>query len=112
LRYSAIGNETSTRLEQGNIEELDEGSEFHGEGARKGGTRLDFEAVSFRNIVDFYREELLQIDEGRSASKVLSHKQCKSMRKYGVLTFKTKCRGRQYRLTERAREVLRLLKAQ
>ncbi len=44
--------------------------------------------------------------------KILSHKKCKSLRKYGVLAFKTKCRGRQYRLTERAREVLRILKAQ
>jgi len=49
-----------------------------------------FEELSFRNMVEFYEEELIQIDRGVKARDVLSKSELKKLVKKGILQLFTK----------------------
>lgn len=48
-------------------------------------TRESLEELSFRNLVEWYSEELWKIIEGESASTVFSHSKVRSLIRHGVL---------------------------
>ena len=47
--------------------------------------RKMFNEISFRNLVEFYKEELVQIDKGVKARDVLSQLELKNLVKKGIL---------------------------
>jgi hypothetical protein len=63
------------------------------------------EARSFENLVHFYREELLRIEGGESANRVLSHNHTLNLEKKGVLA-RSQIVGCFYVLTPHARSKL------
>ena len=66
----------------------------------------NLEDVSFKNLVKFYQYELLAIDKGKSAIKILSDSQRGALAKYGALE---RCEGRRkqtFRLSQGALRVL------
>ena len=61
---------------------------------------------SFRNIVMFYRRELIYIDNGRKASDFFSDPQRHKLVKHGILEHFYVHRGCRLRLTDKAKNVL------
>jgi len=69
---------------------------------------LSFEDWSFENLVNFYREELTRIDQGKPTK--LTEGNVKALRSHGVLRIEYEGGGGRKRvLTEWAREVLEAL---
>ena len=69
----------------------------------------NYEEVNLRNILLQYRRELLLIDRGVPASRLLTIYERRRLRRYGILTLDNLGygRGRRLRLTEWARKLLK-----
>lgn len=65
---------------------------------------MNFEELSFVNLVGFYREELQALEDGGSPSKLLTTHERRTWKRKGLLERTWK--SGPYRLTPRAREVL------
>lgn len=61
---------------------------------------------SFKNIVGFYKEELLQVDEGKKATKLFNDRQRKSLVKAGILLRVYGKGGCRLKLSEQAKEII------
>lgn len=69
----------------------------------------EWEEISFRNMCEFYREELTEIMNGGRAKRVFTNQQIKTLKRRGILTVDRKWgKGGRVVLTERAREILRV----
>jgi hypothetical protein len=68
--------------------------------------------ISFRNVVLFYKEELIKVDLGERATDYFSDRQRKSLVKAGVLRRQYGRGGCHLRLSNKARRVLRQIDPQ
>ncbi len=67
---------------------------------------ISFEDISRRNAIDFYREELLKIENGERATDHFNERQRKSMVKQGILVRVYGHGGCKLRLTEEAKRIM------
>jgi hypothetical protein len=67
---------------------------------------ISFEDISKRNAIDFYREELLKIENGERATDHFNERQRKSMVKQGILVRVYGHGGCKLRLTEEAKRIM------
>jgi hypothetical protein len=67
---------------------------------------ISFEDISRRNAIDFYREELLKIENGERATDHFNERQRKSMVKQGILVRIYGHGGCKLRLTEEAKRIM------
>jgi hypothetical protein len=67
---------------------------------------ISFEDISKRNAIDFYREELLKIENGERATDHFNERQRKSMVKQGILVRVYGHGGCKLRLTEEAKRII------
>lgn len=65
---------------------------------------LDYQ--SMRNTIEFYREELLKIDNGERATDHFNERQRRSLVKQGILVRTYGHGGCKLRLTEEARKMM------
>lgn len=66
-----------------------------------------FEEISFRNIVDFYRPELLRIENGERASRIFETRCARvKLLKKNVLIITPCQNGKRLSLSEKARNIL------
>ena len=65
-----------------------------------------FDDVSKRNAIDFYREELLKIENGEKATEHFNERQRKSLVKQGILVRVYGHGGCKLRLTEDAKRIM------
>ena len=69
----------------------------------------EWEEISFRNMCEFYKEELTEIRNGGRAKSVFTNHQIKTLKRHGILTVDREGdKGGRVVPTERARETLRL----
>ncbi len=64
------------------------------------------EYLSKRNAIDFYREELLKIENGERATDHFNERQRKSLVKQGILVRVYGHGGCKLRLTEEAKQII------
>lgn len=70
---------------------------------------MDFERQSFENVVEFYREELLEVHHGVSARKVFTDDTVRRLRKKNVILINRLGRkGSWFKLSAEARACLGL----
>jgi hypothetical protein len=68
----------------------------------------DFEQITFKNMVTFYRDELELLLSGEASKQVLSKGNRKMLRRLGILVLKpTGDTGRLLEVSSRAREILK-----
>jgi len=67
---------------------------------------ISFEDISKRNAIDFYREELLKIENGERATDHFNERQRKSLVKQGILVRIYGHGGCKLRLTEEAKRIM------
>lgn len=67
---------------------------------------LSFDDVSKRNTIDFYRDELLKIENGEKATDYFNERQRKSLVKQGILIRTYGHGGCKLRLTEEAKRIM------
>jgi len=67
---------------------------------------ISFEDISKRNAIEFYREELLKIENGERATDHFNERQRKSMVKQGILVRIYGHGGCKLRLTEEAKRIM------
>ena len=67
---------------------------------------ISFEDISKRNAIEFYREELLKIENGERATDHFNERQRKSMVKQGILVRVYGHGGCKLRLTEEAKRIM------
>jgi hypothetical protein len=67
---------------------------------------IDHEAISFFNIVRFYRDQLLQIQNGKPSKTVFSKKKSSNLARDGVLHVDYSRKPHQHVLTKRAIQTL------
>jgi hypothetical protein len=67
---------------------------------------ISFEDISKRNAIEFYREELLKIENGERATDHFNERQRKSMVKQGILVRVYGHGGCRLRLTEEAKRIM------
>ena len=65
-----------------------------------------FDYLSKRNTIDFYREELLKIENGEKATDHFNERQRKSLVKQGILVRVYGHGGCKLRLTEEAKRIM------
>lgn len=66
-----------------------------------------YEQVSFKNMLNFYREELNQLVQGGEAKKIFTKGDRRVLRRLGILQLKgTGKTGRQLVVTKKARNML------
>jgi len=65
-----------------------------------------FHDISKRNAIDFYREELLKIENGERATDHFNERQRKSLVKQGILTRVYGHGGCKLMLTEEAKRIM------
>ncbi len=70
-------------------------------------TDIDFEERSRRNVIHFYREELLKVDEGEKATEHFNERQRKSLVKQGVLTRTYGHGGCRLELTKQTKKIIK-----
>ncbi len=67
---------------------------------------ISFEDISKRNAIEFYREELLKIENGERATDHFNERQRKSLVKQGILVRIYGHGGCKLRLTEEAKRIM------
>ena len=67
---------------------------------------LDYQ--SLRNTIEFYKEELLKIEDGEKATIHFNERQRKSLAKQGILERKYGHGGCKLRLTDKAKKIINL----
>jgi len=67
---------------------------------------ISFEDISKRNAIEFYREELIKIENGERATDHFNERQRKSMVKQGILVRIYGHGGCKLRLTEEAKRIM------
>jgi hypothetical protein len=68
----------------------------------------DFEQITFKNMVTFYRDELELLLSGEASKQVLSKGNRKMLRRLGILVLKpTGDTGQLLEVSSRAREILK-----
>lgn len=67
---------------------------------------ISFDDISKRNAIDFYREELLKIENGERATDHFNERQRKSLVKQGILVRVYGHGGCKLRLTEEAKRIM------
>jgi hypothetical protein len=71
----------------------------------------DFEQITFKNMVTFYREELERIANGEMSTEVLSKGDRRVLRRLGVLELHfTGHNGRLLQVSARTQEILKIMK--
>jgi len=66
---------------------------------------IEFEEKNFKNMLNFYHDELITIDEGKISTSTLTHKERMRLIRYGILERKP-IRPTILELSEKARNLL------
>jgi len=68
---------------------------------------LNYEEINFRNMIDFYRDELLQVIEGKRAIEVFGKNYASKLSKNKILKIIVlNPGGKRHILTDKAKEIL------
>jgi len=65
------------------------------------------EEISFRNTVNFYRKELIELSEGGKATKIFKDRRRKAFVKTGILNREYGQGGCRLKLSKRTKQILK-----
>ena len=65
---------------------------------------MNFDDENLKNLVDFYKEELIRVIEGEQVTSIFTKLQRNNLRKAGILTYYNKTWG----ISEKIKEYIRI----